>query len=208
MRFFCCLLQWQPPFPLPLPPPFHCVTVNVQQYIFCNAVEHPCATWGIFFPHMGARPHANVQLFFHGCHGGPFSFLLVSWLISVSQRLSVFKVASASKYSNCQWSSTKDKEDTMYRKFSSLCLFDFSDPAECGVSVTEPRQRIVRGNKATSGVWPWQINIYWDGRHCRLSLMLSQVLVAHDVDCRLYEYGYNVIYFNSILTFYFLSFVF
>ena len=93
--------------------------------------------------------------------------------------------------------------------FPFVCLFDFSDPAECGVSVTEPRQRIVRGNKATSGVWPWQINIYWDGRHCWLSLMLGQVLVVHDpTPCRLYEYGYNVIYFNSILTFYFLSFVF
>lgn len=33
----------------PSPPPFHCVTVNVQKYIFCNAVEHPCATWGTFF---------------------------------------------------------------------------------------------------------------------------------------------------------------
>ncbi|XP_078348810.1 uncharacterized protein LOC144633803 isoform X2 [Oculina patagonica] len=37
------------------------------------------------------------------------------------------------------------------------------DPSECGVSVTKPRARNVRGNKATSGVWPWQINIYWDG---------------------------------------------
>lgn len=163
--------------------------------------------------HMGARPNANVPMISHGCHGGHFSFLLVSWFINVSQRLSVLKVASASKYRKCQWSSTKDKEDTIYRKFISVCLFvcliDFSDPAECGVSVTEPRQRIVRGNKATSGVWPWQINIYWDGRHCWLSLMLGQVLVVHDpTPCRLYEYGYNVIYFNSILTFYSLSFVF
>lgn len=37
------------------------------------------------------------------------------------------------------------------------------DPSECGVSVTKPRARNVRGNKATSGVWPWQINIHWDG---------------------------------------------
>lgn len=37
------------------------------------------------------------------------------------------------------------------------------DPTECGVSVTKPRARNVRGNKATSGVWPWQVNIYWDG---------------------------------------------
>ncbi|XP_068695192.1 uncharacterized protein [Montipora foliosa] len=36
-------------------------------------------------------------------------------------------------------------------------------PTECGISVTKPRSRNVRGNKATSGVWPWQINIYWDG---------------------------------------------
>ena len=73
--------------------------------------------------HMGARPNANVPMISHGCHGGPFSFLLVSWFINVSQRLSVLKVASASKYRKCQWSSTKDKEDTIYRKFISLCLF-------------------------------------------------------------------------------------
>ena len=73
--------------------------------------------------HMGARPNANVPMISHGCHGGPFSFLLVSWFINVSQRLSVLKVTSASKYRKCQWSSTKDKEDTIYRKFISLCLF-------------------------------------------------------------------------------------
>ena len=93
--------------PLPPPPPFHCVTVNL----------------GDLFSHMGKRPNANVTLIFHVCHGGPFSFLLVSWFINVSHRLSVFKVASVSKYSKCQWSSTKDKEDTIYRKFISLCLF-------------------------------------------------------------------------------------
>jgi len=37
------------------------------------------------------------------------------------------------------------------------------DPTECGISVTKPRPRNVRGNKATSGVWPWQITIHWDG---------------------------------------------
>lgn len=44
-------------------------------------------------------------------------------------------------------------------------LLSFPDPNECGVSVTKPRARNVRGNKATSGVWPWQINIYWDGKY-------------------------------------------
>lgn len=43
----------------------------------------------------------------------------------------------------------------------------FSDPNECGVSVTKPRARNVRGNKATSGVWPWQIHIFWDGKNER-----------------------------------------
>jgi len=37
------------------------------------------------------------------------------------------------------------------------------DPSECGVSVTKPRARNVRGNKATSGVWPWQIHVFWGG---------------------------------------------
>lgn len=41
----------------------------------------------------------------------------------------------------------------------------FSDPNECGVSVTKPRARNVRGNKATSGVWPWQVHIFWDGKN-------------------------------------------
>lgn len=37
------------------------------------------------------------------------------------------------------------------------------DPSECGVSVTKPRARNVRGNRATSGVWPWQISLHWNG---------------------------------------------
>ena len=43
-------------------------------------------------------------------------------------------------------------------------FYDDIGPTECGISVTKPRSRNVRGNKATSGVWPWQINIYWDGK--------------------------------------------
>lgn len=81
----------------PNPPPLHCVTVNVQQYIFGNVVVHPCATWR--------------------------SFIFIWVRGQMQMRLSIFKVASASKYNKCQWSSTKDKEDTIYRKFISLCLF-------------------------------------------------------------------------------------
>lgn len=170
---------------IPPPPPLRYSKRSTIHILQCSRTSM-CHLEDLF-SHMGARPNANVTMISHVCHGGPISFLLVSWFINVNQHLSVFKVASASKYSKCQWSSTKDKEDTIYRNlFPFVCLFDFSDPAECGVSVTEPRQRIVRGNKATSGVWPWQINIYWDGRHCRLSLMLSQVLVVHDpTPCRL-----------------------
>ncbi|CAH3155316.1 unnamed protein product [Porites lobata] len=57
------------------------------------------------------------------------------------------------------------------------------DPAECGVSVTEPRQRIVRGNKATSGVWPWQINIYWDGAHVCKGALIDKEWVITAAHC-------------------------
>lgn len=51
---------------------------------------------------------------------------------------------------------------TLGQQEAFFCVF--SDPSECGVSVTKPRARNVRGNKATSGVWPWQIHVFWDGK--------------------------------------------
>ena len=105
----------------PPPPPLRYSKRSTIHILQCSrtSMRH----LGDLLSHMGARPNANVPMISHGCHGGPFSFLLVSWFINVSQRLSVFKVASASKYRKCQWSSTKDKENTIYRKFISLCLF-------------------------------------------------------------------------------------
>ena len=114
------LLQWQPPFP---PPPLPLRYSKRSKIYILQCSRTSMCHLGDLFSHMGKRPNANVTLTFHVCHGGPFSFLLVSWFINISHRLSVFKVASVSKYSKCQWSSTKDKEDTIYRKFISLCLF-------------------------------------------------------------------------------------
>lgn len=48
-EILCVFFCYSDNHPSPPPPPFHCVTVNVQKYIFCNAVEHQCATWGTFF---------------------------------------------------------------------------------------------------------------------------------------------------------------
>lgn len=118
MRFFFC---YSDNHPTPTPPPLRYSKRSTIHILQCSRTSM-CLLEDLF-SNMGAWPNANVTLIFHGCHGGSFSFLLVSWFINVSQRLSVFKVVSASKYSKRQWSSTKDKEDTIYRKFISICLF-------------------------------------------------------------------------------------
>ena len=120
MRFFFGYTDNHPNNPPP-PPPLRYSKRSTIHILQCSRTSR-CHLEDLL-SHMGARPNANVPMISHGCHGGPFSFLLVSWFINVSQCLSVFKVASASKYRKCQWSSTKDKEDTIYRKFISLCLF-------------------------------------------------------------------------------------
>lgn len=122
-EILCVFFCYSDNHPSPLPPPLPLRYSKRSKIYILQCSRTSMCHLGDLFSHMGKRPNANVTLIFHVCHGGPFSFLLVSWFINVSHRLSVFKIASVSKYSKCQWSSTKDKEDTIYRKFISLCLF-------------------------------------------------------------------------------------
>ena len=106
MRFFLATVTTTlTPPPPPSSPPLRYSKRSTIHILQCSRTAM-CHLEDLF-SHLGARPNANVTMISHGCHGGPFSFLLVSWFINVSQRLSVFKVASASKYSKCQWALQK-----------------------------------------------------------------------------------------------------